>query len=378
MEGVEKRRDGRYRIRGEYRDPRTGKRHEIDRIVAADSAAAAASVRAKLLAERTAGRGDEKPDRTTLADALAAWKRGKVLTLRPSTADRYGTAIEKWTKAIGPYFLSQVRPDDVREVLMGWRDNDRATETINGRLRVLRTFAKEARVPWIVEGVRAMPSTAGEIDEDEGRGLTLEELQRLIAAGPTARKTKLGRIPRNWPRAWALVATLAWTGLRFGEASALRWSDVDLDGQRLYVRRAQWRGIIGHPKAKASKRVVPIDAVAETLREHREAMVRWQLPGVDSDLVFPSRIRGKSIVANTHARKAMLACCTAAKIDLAERPALHALRHTINNLVRQHASEAVRRAIIGHADEVRTYTHVEIEEQRAAMGAVVRLVRGGA
>jgi integrase len=385
-------RPGTFRIRGEYVDGKTGRRREIDRIVIASSPIEAASIRARLLAEAVALRGERRPERTTLADALDAWRKGKALELRPSTAGRYDVAIGYWKAAIGAYFVERVDPDDVRGVLAGWREIGLATETINGRLRVLRSFAIETRNRAMVEGVRALESSVeeSEANEDEGRGLDEDELRRLLAAGPTAplvveakrekpRKRPIRRLPKWWPRAWALVATLAWTGARFGEATALRWEDVDLDAATMRIRRAQWRGIVGHPKARASKRTIALpEPLVEVLREHRATMLREQLPGVDSALVFPSRIRGATFVSNTHARKAMLTVCAAAGVDLGDRPALHTLRHALNNIVRRVASEEVRRSLIGHAEEVATYTHVELHEQRAAMGAVVRLVRGGA
>src|SRR5690606_16298124 len=131
------------------------------------------------------------------------------------------------------------------------------------------------------------------------------ELRRFLAAGPDAwlvrrvrgqsgevrvDPARWSRTEAAWRRAWALVSTMAWTGLRFGEASALEWRDVDLDAGTIRVRRAQWRGIVGHVKAKASKRTVVIpDEVIETLREHRRAMLAGQQTGVGSPLVFPSR-----------------------------------------------------------------------------------------
>lgn len=52
----------------------------------------------------------------------------------------------------------------------------------------------------------------------------------------------------------ALLATLAFTGLRIGEAAALRPQDVDLDGGMLHVRgRGEW-----DPKTEGSHRDVPI------------------------------------------------------------------------------------------------------------------------
>lgn len=394
--GVQRLPDGRYRIRREYRDPKTGKVCEIDRRVHAADEVEALSLLERLLDERLAARGaPREPERPRLREALAKWRKGKSLTIQPSTAARYDIEIDRWTAAIGDYYVDRITPDDVREVLAGWREADLATETINGRLRTLRTFAAETQRTRMVEGVRALPREVeeDEADEDEGRGLTLEELRALIAAGPTApvyirrtpddqlvrRDPPLSKPPVWWPRAWALVATMALTGLRFGEASALRWGDIDLEAGELRVRRAQWRGIVGHPKARASRRVIPIDELVPTLRAHRELMLREQLPGVASGLVFPTRRKtptGSQFVTNTHARKTMLMACAAAGIELDGRPALHSLRHTMNNLVRQHASEEVRRSIIGHRDEVATYTHIEREEQRAAMGQVFRLIRG--
>lgn len=146
------------------------------------------------------------------------------------------------------------------------------------------------------------------------------------------------------------------------------------------VRRAQWRGIVGHVKAKAIRRTVVIpDELVEVLREHRRAMVAGQQPGVSSPLVFPSRRKSKTgHVTNTYARKAILRVCQAARIDLDGRPAVHMLRHTFNNLVRQNASELVRQSLVGHADEEtgEIYSKVTPEEKRAAVASVVRMVRG--
>ncbi|AKF08841.1 tyrosine-type recombinase/integrase [Sandaracinus amylolyticus] len=393
--------DGRYRLRGEYVDPKTGKRRELDRRVEAADDLDAASIRAKLLDEATAGRAERRA-RARLGEALDAWLASKVLTIRPSTHDRYTTAVEKWKGAIGEYFLDAIEPDDVRGVLAGWRDNERATETINGRLRVLRTFAKDTRAPHIVDGVAALPTTLEEDEaaEDEGRGLTVDELRSLLDVGPRApllllredKKTpRFKTLPKGWARAWALVATLAWTGLRPAEAAALRWDDVDLEAGVLRIRRSHWRGIIGHPKARASKRRVAIaPELASLLRAHRETMLRQQWAGTESGLVFPSPRYGRpskakrrkgelvELTTNTYARKTIEKMIEAAGIDLGERPALYCLRHTMNNLVRQHATEEVRRSIIGHAEEVETYTHVAIEEQRAAFSRVTAVVRARA
>lgn len=379
--------DGRYRIRAELVHPKTGRRHEIDRIIKADSPEDAARVRANERAAwlsartRSVAAGPRR-----LGEALSAWLQQKRKEVRPSTASTYGSAVAWWTQVLGDYLLEKIEPADVRDALIGAREGGDATDTINGRLRVLRTFAREERCTRIIEGVRALERTVheDEEDEDEGRGFSLDELRRFLDAGPRAWLTKNGDVHPAWRRAWALVATMAWTGMRFGEASALEWRDVDLDAGTIRVRRAQWRGIVGHVKAKASRRTIVIpDELIELLREHRHAMIARQQTGVSSPLVFPSRRRtkGKSpYVTNGYVGKSILRVCRAAGIDLDGRPWVHVLRHTANNLVRQNASELVRQALIGHADEEvgEIYSKVTAEEKRAAVAAVVRMVRGEA
>ena len=47
----------------------------------------------------------------------------------------------------------------------------------------------------------------------------------------------------------ALYLTAAFTGLRFGELAALRWSDIDWQRELIHVRRALARGEIEAPKS---------------------------------------------------------------------------------------------------------------------------------
>lgn len=376
---------GWYRIRTEVIDPKTGRKRELDRRVRAksdsDAARTLANVRAEWLSkrDRSVAAGPRR-----LGEALAAWLAEKRKEVRPSTASTYASAVAWWSALMGDWMIEKIDPADVRDAMLGAREGGDATDTINGRLRVLRTFAREEKCAGIVEGVRALERTVheDEEDEDEGRGLSIEELRRFLDAGPRAWLVKSGDVHPAWRRAWALVATMAWTGMRFGEASALEWRDVDLDAGTIRIRRAQWRGIVGHVKAKASKRTIVIpDELVETLREHRRAMVARQQTGVSSPLVFPSRRRNKSgseYVTNGYVGKSVLRACKAAGIELGERPWVHVLRHTFNNLVRQNASELVRQSLVGHADEEigARYSAVTAEEKRAAVASVVRMVRG--
>jgi integrase len=95
-----------------------------------------------------------------------------------------------------------------------------------------------------------------------------------------------------------LFLSMAFCGLRIGEATGLQWSDVDLERRRLWVRRqAIWRRKkdcppgeprwkLVEPKSRAGKRVVEIPAgLVPLLIAHRAS-----LDGSNPlDLVFPSQ-----------------------------------------------------------------------------------------
>lgn len=89
------------------------------------------------------------------------------------------------------------------------------------------------------------------------------------------------------PKHRPLLAFLAETGLRIGEAQGLEWRHLGLDTRPVVkVRQRIYRGELGPPKTSAGRRDVPLSpAMARTLRELR-AQSKW---ADDSDPVFPNR-----------------------------------------------------------------------------------------
>jgi integrase len=88
-------------------------------------------------------------------------------------------------------------------------------------------------------------------------------------------------------RARVLLATFA--SLRWGEATALRRCDLDMEGRAVQVRsafieRSTGEMLLGPPKSRAGRRVVGIpEAIIPILREHLAAFVGAE-PG---SLLFP-------------------------------------------------------------------------------------------
>ena len=129
------------------------------------------------------------------------------------------------------------------------------------------------------------------------RWLTASESAAVAAAAPT-----------EW---WPLFATLIYTGMRIGEAQALRWGDVALKERRIEIHPGFQR-----LKTTSSDRTVAIpEPLAAVLREHASVA-----PSAATEPVFPG-VLGQY----WRARWAWQRTCKRASIQPAR---LHDLRHT--------------------------------------------------
>lgn len=154
------------------------------------------------------------------------------------------------------------------------------------------------------------------------RWLDAAELSQLEAA-----------LPRSW---WPLFATLAYTGLRVGEAQGLSWSDIRLSDQVITVHDRGRR-----LKTSASARVVPIAVpLARLLAEHRT-----RYPGGPADPVFPHPFGSYQLAQRVFQR----ACRQAGLDDIR----IHDLRHTFGVHCAQAGIPIVRiQRLLGHSTPV--------------------------
>ncbi len=358
-EGVWQLRPGLYMVRVKWKDAKTGKWREKRQRVEARSTTEANAKRLALKVEAEAGRAlrASAPAALPFASAATSWLRSIAPRLAASTKATYATALDAWIEAFDGWLVTSITPEDVRTVLAVWATSGLTAPTRNGRLRVLRTFARANRCTGIVEGVVAAK------ERKRKKALSVEEVRAY---------TK--HVHRGgW---WApLLATLAWTGARFGEASALRWTDVDLERGLIRIERAQYRGKIKATKTDDGVREIAIPVpLVKVLREHRVRLLKRQDVATRSELAFPSTagtLAGQATVWRASRRVAKLA-----GIDILGRPALHAHRHTMHNLLRRTTSEPVREALIGHAGAAsgEAYDDVAAEEKRQAAAKVVAMI----
>lgn len=365
--GVQSLSNGMYRLRAKVINPKTGQPKEIDQLKLAASALAASKIRAELIAEAMTEHAQQ--ERQRLATFSLSWLKEKRSELKASTFERYTrTLAHHIVPQLGDHFVDAITHQDI----IRWRDAQKAKPgTINSRLRVLKTVLADAvhhlglaRDPS--ERVAAIRDI--KVDE-EPNSLTPEQLRAVLEAMRTTR-----------PRWYALVAVLAFTGMRKSEATALYWSDVDMDQGSIHIRRSSSGGGGKVDTTKTNtKRVASLDpALGAILRDHRRRLDELGLATEGDAWVFASEKaghRGKPVHKNS-IREPLLDALKAAKLE--ERLTVHGLRRTMNNLLRQVAGGEVARSIIGHVTEQMTehYSTVRLDEKAKATSQVLRLVRG--
>ncbi|WP_308124149.1 tyrosine-type recombinase/integrase [Mycolicibacterium xanthum] len=155
---------------------------------------------------------------------------------------------------LGEIPLRQLHRDQVAQWLKGLHGN--AVKTQANKLRYL-------------SGAMNAAVDAGHITANPCRGVKLPRGQEPEAAFLTREEfaTLLAEIPQYWQ---PLVRFLVSSGCRWGEATALRPSDIDRENNTVSIRRA-WRSVnggweIGPPKSRKSTRLINVPAsVLDTL-----------------------------------------------------------------------------------------------------------------
>lgn len=199
---------------------------------------------------------------------------------------------------------------------------------------------------------------ADEIDlpklpETEHRYLTHEQLYRVAVAS--------GRLR-------TLVLTLGYCGIRFGEAAALRVEDLDLQSQRISVRRSvtyvRKRGLIEGQTKNHETRSVPIPASVARL-------LKADIQNLDKKaLVFESEHGGWLTLGQARYKfqKAVKA------VDGVDGVRLHDLRHTCASLsIRAGANVKVLQKLMGHKTATLTldrYGHLFPDDLDAVAAAL--------
>jgi integrase len=145
-------------------------------------------------------------------------------------------------------------------------------------------------------------------------------------------KAKLEKVMlKHFPRHYALFLLLLRTGMRIGEAIALRPGDLDFNSNFIEVRRSFVRGRLSSPKSGKIRRIDMTAQLGKVLKDHlterkREALRRgW---GVPPEWLFYNET-GNILDINHMRNRVLHRCLEKAKL---RRIRVHDLRHTYATL----------------------------------------------
>jgi integrase len=373
-----------YWIRAKVVDPRTGKHKEIDRILEGVTSHEAAQKR-DLLINDIKQQTEQQAQKVRVGEFAQSWIKSKTLKLDSSTARTYAHALDNHIlPALGDYYYDALTTRDVQRwiddaLLRGWTEEKRGSkqdtntvrkpytrDTVAGWFRVFRTMTRDAMATLALPRdptLRIVLPEAG-ADDEESNALTPAQLSAFLDAMKT-----------DYPQHYPLVVLLAYTGLRFCHASALHWEDLDEQAGILRISRKNVRGKLGSVtrKKRAPKEYPVMPELVEILKAHRKELIRTQNKGLEKGLMFPSSTG--TLRAPSSLDRAWEKCLKTAKIT--KRFTIHGMRYTFTDLVRlANVDAVVRRALTGHVTEEmqRHYSSVGLDEKRAAISSVLRLV----
>jgi len=334
-----------------------------------------------------------KPGKQTVGDFLAAWLENTVRpSVRPKTYRSYEQMVRNHlAKTVPPAEWKKRKLDSVpglKDVPLSKLTFQRVQQFFNEKLKagnspalvkylrvVLRIALNEALKADLITRNVAELATPPRAEKREIMPFTPDQASRFL-------KAAMGH------RLEALFTSALAVGLRSGECSGLRWSDVDMDGAKITVRHTLQRvkqpgEMAGHltmlpPKSDKSRRTIHLPAAcAAGLDAHRErqrqesalAGSRWQ----DTGHVFTSTIG--TPIDDRKILKEFNALVAAAKLP---KQRFHDLRHAcISLLGAQGVPLKVIAEIVGHSDVRLTqnvYQHIYDDAKREAAGKMDALL----
>ena len=283
----------------------------------------------------------------SLTSYIAEWLTTfKQTTVKQSTYDRLLTsvkALEGFEIATMP--IGEITCIDIQRYVNELIKRGYGLSTIKKQMRIVTAPLKQASALHIISA-------------DPGIGIRLPSRynvanpERLIEAYTDEEQTALRSVLSGRQRnGYAAIALMIETGLRVGEALALRWQDVQLTRKRIYVRNTVVRlankkqsFVQDSVKSESSRRTVPLTSEAirllERLYERRKN--EWVFINRDGERLSYEALRYQTRIA-----------CQEAGIEYRGE---HVFRHTFaTNCYHKGIDVKILSRLLGHADVNITY-----------------------
>ena len=277
----------------------------------------------------------------TLSEYFDRWITEHIEAQRKgATLDQYRIAYQRYIKpTLGTRNLDSITRSDIRTLLAVMRADKKSTATMRAYLAPLSAMFNQAIEDELVSKnpvFRQLPIARYGLQNPVAKVLKRDELETLLTV---CRK----RYAPHYP----FVLALARTGMRVGEATALRWPEVDLTNGNILVRRthreSKWKreaeDLAYAPKSGKYRSIPMSNELHETLRLWHAARNK------DNPRVFSSKNGGLVDLANFRKR------AWTRMLREAEVPhiRLHDMRHTVATLLLEANVPLIKvKEILGH------------------------------
>jgi integrase len=194
-------------------------------------------------------------------DYVEQWFRG--LVLKPKTTAGYRSLLDsRILPTLGPVELRRIKPDFLRAWVAAMAADGLSASRMGQAKRVVSTVLAQAVDDGLIGRSPAEKVKVPKTRERDQRYLTAEQVTELAEA-----------VEQRMRGGAQLVKLLAYGGLRWGEAVALRANNVDVLRRRVHVRESatlvNGKLVWGAPKSHRSRTIVIpaflIDEMAPTL-----------------------------------------------------------------------------------------------------------------
>ncbi len=298
------------------------------------------------------------------SDVLSAWQAANRVRLKDASVSRYQNLIDTHIlPELGSVRVNQLTASAINRFLIS-------------KLESGRTDGRGALSANYVRSISLVIGSAIKFGASEGicspllspiikPSLSKKELRILSSEDQTALETKL---LENMQTDSLLIYITLYTGLRIGEACALRWEDIDLNTRLIYVRHTLSRswvwenGVkhsflsIGPPKTNSSFRCIPICSKLYSIIEGFEyrKLHGYILSNDEQNFISPRTFE--------YRYKAILKLAGIRYVNF------HALRHTFaTRCIERGVDVKSLSEILGHANvttTLNTYVHSSMELKR--------------
>lgn len=181
---------------------------------------------AKFLTEVTEG-GLIPTGPVCVEKVLTDWLEARTAQLSPSTTDRYRVAMKLIPREVKGMPVARLRAHHIEDLYADLAASGQSGSSIR-------------KLHWAFRGALARAHKRGLTGLVATDGVELPPLNaRRINPPPTDNvRSVVDHLLKANPDWGALVALIAWTGCRRGEAAGLRWEDVDLVNKNLLIHRS--------------------------------------------------------------------------------------------------------------------------------------------